>query len=154
MQTDKKELYTAKRSSNINVEEDVAGAWEHVRSDDRGENWLLCKVLTGTTSCTLHGTGTNGLPELLAALTQDEIFYGAIRVTIRGQVKFFHVYFVGEDVGGMKKGKGALWKAGILQALEGAHGELALDGASPVEEAKRQISSLSGGASDGDIVLA
>lgn len=34
---------------------------------------------------------------------------------MKGNVKFYHIYFIGSNVGGMKKGKGSLYTTGIVR---------------------------------------
>ena len=42
----------------------------------------------------------------------DDMYYGALRCSVDEQVKFFHVYFVGQSVSAMKK-----WRASSKQAI-------------------------------------
>lgn len=128
MDPSKKDLYTAKRPSGVNTEDPaISCAWENLRSDSTDCNWILLFLNTPSVVA-VRGTGDGGVPEFISNLNDDEILFGAIRLVIEGQVKFFHVFFVGQNVGAMKKGKASLYEAGVFQALEGAHGKLSFSG--------------------------
>lgn len=150
MDLDKKAggLYTAKRSSDLEVSAEVAEAWASLRadSDPDGTSWITLTV-DQTRRVNLAGKGSGDAGELIAALNDDDVFFGAVRVSSPA-TKFLHFYFVGANVGGMKKGKSSLLKNGVFNALDGAHGSFevpgGLDGA--LAEFYRSISSLAGGA--------
>lgn len=123
MDPTKKELYTAKRPSGLNVSNpDVAASVGKLRSDQENTNWLLFTVATGG-DLAVHGCGEGGFAELHSKLTDDDIFFGAIKCKVQQKVKFYHVFFVGGNVGGMKKGKASMYKSAIF-ALIDAHGEI------------------------------
>ena len=125
MDHEKKDLYIAKRASGVEIHEDVLNAWDTVRNDEDPTSWILCKVESGQTVVTLHGSGSGGVEELISYLHEDEVFFGGIRVQAGGdRIKFLHFYFVGQNVGGMKKGKSSLYKNGVFQSFEGAIGEI------------------------------
>jgi len=157
MDVEKSSLYTAKRPSGVDTSAEVLAKWREVRDDGNETNWVLGKVVTGTTICALHASGAGGLIELLSSLSNDDIFYGGIRCAVRGQTKFFHLFLVGEEVGGLKKGKGALWKNGILQSLEGGHGEISVSDLSTPSAVsgtiRAAIGGMSGGATEAEIVV-
>lgn len=77
------------------------------------------------------GSGTGGLPELCSALDESMVAYCAIRKTPLtggggsgggGSDRFHRILFVGEEVGGMKRGRAALQKNAVFGVLEGASG--------------------------------
>lgn len=145
MDYNKKELYTAKRSSNVNVDNpNIASTWEQLRSDASTTNWLLMHLIQPTVVA-VKASGSGGVSEFIRNLTNDDIYFGAIRCSVGSGVKFIHVYFVGSDVGGMKKGKASMYESGIFQALEGAHGKIqfvnGLEEISP-EKVSSQIQSI------------
>jgi hypothetical protein len=126
MDPTKKELYVAKRSSGVDTTDPaIHSAIDLLRSDQDPTNWLLLKV-NGTVGG-VHGYGSGGLSEFSAALSDEDILYGALRCTVAGKVKFYHVFFVGQHVGGMKKGKASLFKSSIFGLID-AHGEVACSG--------------------------
>jgi len=126
MDPSKKELYTAKRSSGIDTSSEAVGrAYASVRDDGSDDNFLLTNVLEQRVE--LVATGSGGLEELLQHINADDIYYGFIRVTASSRIKFVHLFIVGENVGGMKKGKASLYKNSIQALFEG-HGEVQANG--------------------------
>ena len=124
MDPTKKELYTAKRPSGLDTSSpELQAAIDMLRSDTDPTNWILCKVVNNTTVA-LHGSGSGGLGEFSSALNDDDVYYGAIRCTADGMVKFYHVFFVGLNVSALRKGKASLFKSSIFSLID-AHGEIA-----------------------------
>ena len=122
MDPTKKELYTAKRPSGIDTSnEEIQPAIDQLRSDSDPTNWLILKV--NGTSVVVHGTGTGGLGEFSSALNDDDVYYGVLRCNVDAFVKFYHVFFVGQNVSGMKKGKASLYKSAVFQLVD-AQGEI------------------------------
>ena len=73
----------------------------------------------------LLGSGTGGLPELCSVLNESTVAYCAIRIEAAaggGTGRFHRILFVGEEVGGMKRGRAALQKNAVFAVLEGASG--------------------------------
>ena len=101
----KKELYTAKRSSGVDVSSpSIAATWAAVRSDDSDTNWMLLGY-TAPNCIDVVGNGSGGFDELAELLSDDKALFGGIRaVDSGGKIKFYFVYFVGNNLGGMAKG--------------------------------------------------
>ena len=77
-----------------------------------------------------------------------QVLFGGLRATVDGsQSKFFSFLFLGEQLGGMKKGKAAMHKNGVFNFFENLHGELTLpskeDFITP-QSAIQQIQKLTG----------
>ena len=125
MDPTKKELYVAKRPSGVNTEDPaIQEGWDRVRNDeDNSATWLLLSLNNTVVSVKSVGAG---IDEFISQLNDDEILFGGIRASINDQTKFFHVYFVGSNVEGMKKGKASLYESGIFQVLEGCGGKIQL----------------------------
>lgn len=105
MDYNKKELYTAKRSSNVQVDDPaIASTWEQVRSDAVATNWMLL-YLSQPTVVAVKASGSGGIEELIQNLSDDDIFFGAIRCKIGGGIKFIHIYFVGSNVGEWRRAR-------------------------------------------------
>jgi len=157
MNHEKKELYTAKRASGVDVSDPaIQEAWIRLRADADTHNYLLLGFSEGV-KISVKSTGSGGLDELRSNLSDDEILFGAIRVHLSsGLSKFFHLFFVGSNVSAMKKGKSGMFKSGVLQSLEGAHGEINLtegvDGASK-DNIVSQIIKLTGVSHESDITI-
>ena len=128
MNFEKKELYTAKRASGINVDDPVIQlTWEKLRSNNESTNWMLL-YLSAPTVVSVKSFGSGGVEELISQLTENDIFFGSIRVTVNSQTRFYHIYYVGGDVNGMKAGKASMFESGIFQSLEGSHGKIQFKG--------------------------
>lgn len=126
MDTTKKELYTAKRPSGLDTsDQSVHSAIEKLRSDEDPVNWLLLK--TDGPVLSLHAAGTGGLVEFSSVLTNDEVLFGALRCLVDGKVRFYHFFFVGQNVGAMKKGKASMFKSAVFSLID-AHGEISCSG--------------------------
>lgn len=123
MDPTKKELYTAKRPSGLDVSSaEVKTLIDKLRSDVDNTNWLVLKI-SGSAELVIHSSGETGFDGLYSSLNDDDIFYGAIKCSVNGKIKFYHIYFVGENVGGMKKGKACLYKPSVFGLID-AHGEI------------------------------
>jgi hypothetical protein len=151
MDLDKKAggLYTAKRSADLDIQAEVFEAWAGLRNDgDFAQTSWIALTIDAAKKVVVYGQGSGDLTELLSKISDDDIYFGGLRVkTTSGSVKFLQFYFVGANVGGMKKGKASLWKNAIFNALEGSHGSLevpnGLDGAA--DDFARQVGALAGG---------
>jgi hypothetical protein len=125
MDPTKKELYTAKRSSGVGMnEEEIKEAWSKVKDDNCPTNWVLVSYVGGSTANVgVIGIGEGGLDEMIQALNDSSAFFGAIRCSVNGSIKFFSFFFIGENLGGMARGKASLHKSSILNCFE-VHGEI------------------------------
>jgi hypothetical protein len=56
-------------------------------------------------------------------LSEDEIFFGIIRLIVQDRIKFYNISYIGINVSGMKKGKSSLYKSAVF-GLTDAHGEV------------------------------
>jgi hypothetical protein len=110
MDPTKKELYTAKRASGVNCDDpNIADAWQRLRSDDDPMNWMLMYLATNT-SIAVKSSGSGGIEEFISNMNDDEILFGAFRAQVSGGMKFFHVFFTGSNVSGIKKGKASMFE--------------------------------------------
>eukprot|EP00401_Gymnodinium_catenatum_P080771 CAMPEP_0117475032 /NCGR_PEP_ID=MMETSP0784-20121206/9587_1 /TAXON_ID=39447 /ORGANISM="" /LENGTH=149 /DNA_ID=CAMNT_0005269269 /DNA_START=39 /DNA_END=488 /DNA_ORIENTATION=+ len=110
-----------KVSSGLDVSDaGIAQEWGKVRNDSDETTWMLLEY-EGKSKLKVCASGKGGATELLAMLTEDKIFFGGFRTT---EGKFLHLMSVGEDAGGMARGRAAAHKNAALNALEGASGEV------------------------------
>ena len=157
---DAKALHTTHRSSGVDVSDSaLAEAWEAVRDDATGVFFslllLLFQLLTsfrsvGTNYCLftyaegsspvicVHTIGEDGLSGLEAAISEDLILFGGIRVQVGGSVRFCAFMRIGENVGGMKRGKAALHKNAVLNVMEGISCEINVNPDVSVGDALRE----------------
>ena len=126
MNPEKAELYTAKRATLIDLEtHGIVAAWTRFRNDADPTNWVLVTIDGNTKVVHLAGSGgTSGLTGILGTVTDDDIFFGGVRVMVDNRMKFFHLFIVGSNVSAMQKGKKIMFKNNIIGAFEGAHGEI------------------------------
>ena len=137
MDPTKKELYEAKRDSGIRIDDPIIiEAWQRVRSEEDPTNFLLLRYVSQR-DITLLSAGHGGFDELLSKLQDDEVIFGAFRARLNGMTKYFTIMFTGNNVGGMKKGKASLHKAGVLNFFDGSHGEITINNGT--EGASREL---------------
>ena len=151
MNHEKKELYTAKRTSDCDLETNgIVEFWNgRVRSDADPACWI-CLTVDAAKKVAIAGSGAGGLSELCASFSETDIFFGGVRVSLAGGagIKFVHFFVVGGEVGAMKKGKASLLKNAIQGALDGAHGSAEVSAEVSAGERRaelaRQIGALCG----------
>ena len=147
MNPEKAELYTAKRTTLIDLETNlIPAAWTRFRDDADPSNWILVTIDGNTKVVHLAGSGGgDGLSGILRTVTDDDIFFGGVRVSVDNRMKFYHLFIVGSNVSAMQKGKKIMFKNNLIGAFDGAHGEINIStGTEDLEnEIRRQISLLS-----------
>jgi hypothetical protein len=113
------------------TEPEIAQAWAEVRRDGSAQNWVLCSYKDKTTLA-LAGTGTGGLAELTAALSDGEVQYGAFRAMATDEMttrpKFIFVTWVGASVGGMVRARASQHGNTVKRAFEGTHMDIQANG--------------------------
>ena len=124
MDHSKKELYTAKRTSNLDVSNaELSEIWSRVKSDSSTENWVTYRVVDSR--LVVCGSGCGGFEELLSSLNDDDVYFSCLRALVDDKVKFISIYFVGENVNGIRKGKASLYKDSAFSVIE-SHCEIAV----------------------------
>ena len=117
---------------NVAMPPALAGAIADVRSDASPTNWCLCGF--APTGLALEmvgpGSGSGGIGELAALLSQDNIFYGLYRTTqvldekAPPQVRFVFITYVGEGISVMRKAKISTLRGTIAADFDPFHCEL------------------------------
>mmetsp|Transcript_39234 Transcript_39234/g.124712 ORF Transcript_39234/g.124712 Transcript_39234/m.124712 type:complete len:144 (+) Transcript_39234:86-517(+) len=114
-----------KVSSGLDVQDPaITEAWARVRADGEPETWLLLEY-EGKSKLKLRAVGAGGAEELLANVGDDQVTFGGLR-TKAG--KFLCLMCMGEEVGGMARGRAAAHKNAAFNALEGTIGEVCGNG--------------------------
>ena len=107
----------------------VIDGWARVRDDSMTSVEWVVYVLDGKTY-KLAAEGS-GRPELLNALDEAAVnFCGLLDGPVNAR-KFYHLLYVGADVGIIKKNKAQLQKNAVFNAMPGAAGEVQLDAKTP-----------------------
>ena len=114
----------SKRDSGVDVTDPaISSTWNNIRTDSNEMRWMLLGI-RGNSLIELKAAGSLSIDEMISAATDDEILFGGFRTQVGDCAKFYHFFFVGANVSGVKKGKASMYKSGVLQTLEGAHGEV------------------------------
>ena len=82
----------------------------------------------------LLSTGHGGIMEMKALLASDQIRYGVFRVIADGRSRSIFLNFVGDDVGGMARGRASMGKNAVYNSFPGVIGELAATDADEITE--------------------
>jgi hypothetical protein len=106
MDPTKKELYTAKRSSDVNVSSPaIRAAWAAIRSDADPTDWALLQYTGQPGVIDVVATGSGGVDEMLTHLSDDKVSFVGGRRSRGGATRFYFFYFVGRDIGSMARGE-------------------------------------------------
>ena len=106
----------------------VVEGWARVRDDSSGVEWVVY-VLDGK-NYRLAAEGS-GRSELLNALDEAAVNFCGLLDGPPNARKFYHLLYVGADVGIIKRNKAQLQKAAGFNAMPGAAGEVQLDAKTP-----------------------
>ena len=138
-------------SSGIAVDAEVSAAWADIRATDAGGQgavtWALFEIvpdasnpkqpvlqLVGKGSCSEEFWKTYDAKEL-----KGKVVWGGVRAKSSG--KFYGLMCVGDDVGGMAKGKASMHKNGVMNLLEGKSGEVA---GNDIDEFREKLTEIVG----------
>ena len=102
----------------------VVDGWARVRDDSMSNVEWVVYVLDGKTY-KLAAEGS-GRPELLNALDEAAVNFGGFLDGPPDARKFYHLLYVGADVGIIKRNKAQLQKNAVFNAMPGAAGEVQL----------------------------
>eukprot|EP01099_Mayorella_cantabrigiensis_P005047 TRINITY_DN3945_c0_g1_i4.p1 TRINITY_DN3945_c0_g1~~TRINITY_DN3945_c0_g1_i4.p1 ORF type:complete len:503 (-),score=133.06 TRINITY_DN3945_c0_g1_i4:72-1580(-) len=98
-----------------------------VRADSQPEDWVLVSYQGQTNTIRLVGSGSGGVDELKSHLTDDNIYYGLLRVTESVDehltVKFVFIYFLGPKVSTFRKAKVTTHKGAITSFFGQYHND-------------------------------
>uniref|UniRef100_A0A7S4HCW9 ADF-H domain-containing protein n=1 Tax=Prymnesium polylepis TaxID=72548 RepID=A0A7S4HCW9_9EUKA len=110
---------------------EIAAAWaECVGSAPQVGAWIALGY-EGKAKLKRLASGTDGYRGLRAHLAEDAVVYGAFRVTTAGEStasKFTFVTSIGENAGGMVKGRATAHAQCVEAGLEGTAGGIQLAG--------------------------
>lgn len=126
----------------------VAEGWQSVRDDSSPDTYCILTYAEGSSNrIVCSHRGADGLEGLQACIKDDDVTFGGFRVVVDGAVKFFAFGCVGEDVGGMKRGRAALHQNAVVNALPGIHGTVTAAGKAEMspDNLVQSVKALTGG---------
>ena len=114
------------KSSGVSIDASIATFWLHTRNT--GGFMLVGYLKDSKTEVGLVAAGEGGIDELVKAARalpnlSSTVLWGGVATSSNS---FKHVFHIGEDVGGLAKGRASLHKNAVLNAIEGCVGEMDL----------------------------
>ena len=106
----------------------VVDGWARVRDDSSSVEWAVYVLDGKTYKLAAEGAGR---PELVAALDEAAVNFCGFLDDPPNARKFYHLLYVGADVGIIKRNKAQLQKSAVFNAMPGAAGEVQLDAKTP-----------------------
>jgi len=107
---------------SLNVGDDVAQAYQAVRSDANSTNWAVFKYSGDNSGVSVAATGDDGLSGLVNHLQGGERAYAYLRVTsgdeLSARAKFVFLTWVPEDVKPLQKARVSTDKAFVKQVVK------------------------------------
>ena len=101
----------------------VVEGWARVRDDSSSVEWVVYVLEGKTYKLAAEGAGR---PELVAALDEASVnFCGLLDGPVNAR-KFYHLLYVGAEVGIIKRNKAQLQKNAVFNAMPGSAGEVQL----------------------------
>lgn len=116
---------------------DIVAAYDDVRNDKLETNWMLLSYAGAVgNKLALTQTGTGGLGELVASLSDDGVQYGYVRIEYANdkestRVKFVLVIWIGKNTKVMRKARVSVESSEVKRVL--AHHHLAVTAEEPSE---------------------
>ena len=119
------ELHTKKKSSGVNVGDPcLREAWEAVRDDRSSTDWLWLSYEDGSKDrIAVHASGDGGLGAMVESMSEENVLFGGLRLD---GGRFVTLTRIGENVGGMARGRAGMHRPGVLGTFEGAHAHVDL----------------------------
>ena len=133
---------------HVSLESVVFDTWGKLRNDDDPLDWLIATV-DKHRIIRLKEFGSNeGLDGVIRSVDDDDIYFGAIRVTVRAgkRIKLLRLVIFGLNVSEEQKIKKMVFKNYIFNSFHGSHGEVLIpNGTENIEyELNRHITALTG----------
>jgi Cofilin/tropomyosin-type actin-binding protein len=112
-----------KRSSGVQVHDNVKEAWAQVRDDKNSDiDWILIGYDGNSkTDMILVDKGNGGLAAVSQSLQEGVPLFGGVRLA---NGRFVHFLYTDDNVPAMKKGRTLMYKNGVFNVLEGCDGEI------------------------------
>lgn len=120
---------------------EISAAYNSVRDDKDATNWLLISYAAATgNKLSLTQTGTGGIAELTAALDDEQVQYGYVRVEYANdaeskRIKFVLVVWIGERTKVMRKARVSVESGDVKRVLSHHHIAVTVGDKSDLKEA-------------------
>lgn len=117
----------APAGADVEVDTEVQSAIGEVRDDSKPTSWILATFEDGQPKkpLILVATGTGDIDELKESLQDDQVMYGLYRTADKiddiATVKFVYIYWIGENVKPLTKGKVSACAGPIEKIFSPAH---------------------------------
>jgi len=105
-------------------EDAIRNALKDVRNDNSATNWMLTRY-TKDGRLELMGTGSGDISEVAAKFTDDNVYYGLIRVQQKidasTTIKFIYLHFIGENLAPRLRGIISTHKGAVDEVFYPSH---------------------------------
>lgn len=126
-----------------NATSDVLEGWNSIRDDSNPYVWFVC-THTGKNypMCQTECGSQETIGGLFETCQADKIYFGGLRATVDGSVRFFHLLYVGTSVGVVKRNRSQMLKNAPFNIMEGSSGdiEFGVDDEFNVETLRQKLS--------------
>ena len=146
-------LYTAPRTAGVDAAS-VAAAWAAARSSSPTPFLVARFSAAAKDLLEVVAAGDGGLAGARAALAPDAVLFGAFAFFVDARQRFAFFSFVGEAVGGVKRGRVALQRGAAAKAFEGCAADVELSGGADDAAALAALRSALRGSAGADFALA
>lgn len=90
-------------------------------------NWMLLEC-PDAIKVKIVATGSDGFAGMKKHLHDDKALFGGLTAKVTGLPIQFQFFFQGDDMNPIKRGKTRMVKKGVFDALDGALGEVIIEG--------------------------
>mmetsp|Transcript_1625 Transcript_1625/g.4495 ORF Transcript_1625/g.4495 Transcript_1625/m.4495 type:complete len:138 (-) Transcript_1625:78-491(-) len=109
-----------KMSSGLDLSDpEIAAGWARVRDDADADAEFLLLTYASKNKLAVAAVGT--LDGMSAVMVADNVYFGGLK---HSDGKFYAIYCVGDNVGGMAKARAGMHKNSVVNALDGTVGEV------------------------------
>ena len=96
-------------------------------SESDPTNWVLLEA-PNATKVSVLAKGSDGLKGMISKLNDNNAYYGGFCAKVTGLPILFQFFFQGDSMNPVKRGKTRMVKLGVFSALDGALGEVIVEG--------------------------
>eukprot|EP00164_Ancoracysta_twista_P007141 GFYU01010091.1.p1 GENE.GFYU01010091.1~~GFYU01010091.1.p1 ORF type:complete len:149 (+),score=59.48 GFYU01010091.1:40-447(+) len=104
-------------------EEAIVSTWKDIVAGTTKWCWLMYDGPSKNKLTCAH-KGDSDLGDMVSKVTDDNVYYGAFRFTADDRAKYAFICFVGENTGGMKKGRVSMHRNDVYNFFSGMVGDI------------------------------